>query len=537
MNRRRLFTSGIAYLLLLVAGVVALRTLSLPWSGEPSLIVWSEWDHGALVRREALLPNESSALPIRESVIAEGPILTWPRWLFSMSLVPSRDGVKVSLAGESAYVTPDDLLALQAYDHSVEFEKLGAGFGANADAIFALAAERLHTSVAEVARYARFRRVRFSARAPHRPDVPASLRSREGRELTRQAARDAARWLARGVRDDGRFRYLVDGPTNRTLAGYEITRHAGATYFLAKASAEFADAELAHAALRAASWLRDERTQVCRSARCVAEGPVASLGASALTLLAYTEVVRTGLDPSYRVHLAPLAQFLEEQQRPNGSFFHQYDRASATPIDVELPYYAGEAALALSRFHRVSPEPHALDSASRALTHLVGSAWRFFGSDYFRAEEHWTCQAMADLWDRAPSPSALHFCETWHAWNLPMQMEHDELPYDAAGAFGVSRVVTPRLTPAAARAESLVAVVEAARRAGRPPSVLEPLEWQLERALGARLRSQFSPGPTHLFSEPSAVYGAIPGSVVDWQLRIDYAQHAGCALLGWAHLR
>ena len=29
------------------------------------------------------------------------------------------------------------------------------------------------------------------------------------------------------------------------------------------------------------------------------------------------------------------------------------------------------------------------------------------------------------------------------------------------------------------------------------------------------------------------MFGAIPGSEVDWQLRIDYAQHAGSALVRW----
>jgi hypothetical protein len=34
-----------------------------------------------------------------------------------------------------------------------------------------------------------------------------------------------------------------------------------------------------------------------------------------------------------------------------------------------------------------------------------------------------------------------------------------------------------------------------------------------------------------LFADPAAVYGALPGSAVDWQLRIDFAQHAGSAML------
>jgi hypothetical protein len=37
----------------------------------------------------------------------------------------------------------------------------------------------------------------------------------------------------------------------------------------------------------------------------------------------------------------------------------------------------------------------------------------------------------------------------------------------------------------------------------------------------------------YLFEDPAAIEGAMPGSEVDWQLRIDYTQHAGSALLRW----
>jgi hypothetical protein len=40
----------------------------------------------------------------------------------------------------------------------------------------------------------------------------------------------------------------------------------------------------------------------------------------------------------------------------------------------------------------------------------------------------------------------------------------------------------------------------------------------------------------HLFADPVAVRGAVPGSPVDWQLRIDYAQHAGSMMVRWLEL-
>jgi hypothetical protein len=55
----------------------------------------------------------------------------------------------------------------------------------------------------------------------------------------------------------------------------------------------------------------------------------------------------------------------------------------------------------------------------------------------------------------------------------------------------------------------------------------------MRRSLALLLRRQFRPGPAHLFADPGAVYGAMPGSEVDWDLRIDFAQHAGSAMLRW----
>ena len=44
-------------------------------------------------------------------------------------------------------------------------------------------------------------------------------------------------------------------------------------------------------------------------------------------------------------------------------------------------------------------------------------------------------------------------------------------------------------------------------------------------------------GPTHLFASPVVMLGAMPGSAVDWQIRIDYLQHAGSMMVRWLEIR
>ena len=75
--------------------------------------------------------------------------------------------------------------------------------------------------------------------------------------------------------------------------------------------------------------------------------------------------------------------------------------------------------------------------------------------------------------------------------------------------------------------------MEIARRTGQSAPEIAALDLQLRRSLALLVRKQFRPGPVHLFASKEAVRGAFPGSDADWQLRIDYAQHAGSAMIRW----
>jgi hypothetical protein len=263
---------------------------------------------------------------------------------------------------------------------------------------------------------------------------------------------------------------------------------------------------------------------------------VAELGESAVVLFALTELIRTGIDPSLMPHVSDLARFVRSQQRPDGEFMHQFHRTRKQRIDVQGLYTTGEAALGLARAYKLTHDPADLAAASAALARLVGPNWSFFGDRYYFGEEHWTCQAMAELWADAPSRTALDFCLRWAAYNRALQLRDGETPYDADGAHGFGPFVTPRLPPVASRAEATIATFDVARRVGIAPTELAALEAQIRRALALLVRHQFRPGPTHLFASRGDVYGAIPGSEVDWQLRIDYTRHSSGAMLRWLEL-
>lgn len=550
MNRRTLGRFFAAWAASLFVLLVTIRTWMALGTPAQALVVETQWSHGKRIARTVHSANEP---PItapdtvdvgRETITGEGPLLT-TSLAFDMGLVPGRDGVKATLGERTAYATVDDLMSAQAYDRGHLWVEASFGWGTNKGIVLAVLAEQLGVSPNEVLAKASLRRVRFE-RQPWRPahsslnppaDRPAHL---EAKDLTRpivlDALHEAATHLARAVDGTGHFRYLIDAPTNATIPGYNWPRHSGATFFLAQAAAITDDGFIRNSALRAAARLRDEMMRSCGNERCVTEdNPQAEIGSSALALIAFTEIARTNADPSYKQQIADLASFLRSQQRPDGEFMHLYNRQDRRPVDVQFLYFSGEATLGLARAHAVLGNRADLDAAKKALAHISGSGWSFFGSRYYYSEEHWTCQAVSELWSRASDRDALGFCARWHEYQRRLQYGPDDSPFDADGAFGFGPLVSPRVTPASSRGEAAGALLDVLLRDGdhAPAGDIAETKLEFERALAFVIRHQFHPGPSYLFADPVAVRGALPGSPVDWQLRIDYAQHAGSMMARW----
>ena len=535
----RLFLGfAVAFLLTCVAvhRSAALRQVDGP-------IIASLWRAGAVVAR-AEVPREDvtgtlleggQGTLVFERIVAEAPVLRSPELALSLAVVSGHDGLRFRLDDKTVYFTPDDLVAMQAYDHGLNLESLSLGLGVDVPLVVARASSLLGVRPPEVLARAEVSRIRTERRVVGQ----ALVRRIDAATLTdedlRTGVREAAHYLARGVSSDGHFRYLVNAPTNESRPGYDWPRHAGATYFVAQAARVLDDAELRGKALRAAALLRDGALGACGTHRCIGTDDVVEIGSAALAIMAFAEIARSGADPGYAPLVRDLADFVLSQQRADGEFMHEVTRAGVR-IDVQFLYFSGEATLALSRAHELLGDAKYLDGATRGLAHLVGPAWSFFGDRYYFGEEHWTCQVMGELWDRAPSREALEFCMRWHAYGRAMQQRDGDSPFDGDGAYQVGPVVTPRLTPVASRSEAGVATLAAAEKAGWPKSEVDLLRNQLRHSLALLLRHQLPSTNAHLFADPEAVRGALPGSEVDWALRIDYAQHAGSAMVRWLEL-
>jgi hypothetical protein len=510
----------------------------------PSLV--NVWRGGARLARSVVPSGESAEQALRDDaglpgatrvideIVDSAPILPFGKFVLGASVAPAKDGISVNFQGKSAYLTPDDLLKLEAYEGNFQLGPLTVVLGIDPDkALGALAAE-LHVSADELLRQGTFRRFCVTRRARY-PRRITEAQISEG--ALRDSVQNAAHYLIRNQQRDGSFRYEVNALTGGDEPGSNYPRHAGAAYFLARAANQFHDVRLFRAAELAGTYMKDHATLRCGAHACVGEGDTVDVGASALALLAYVELL-TGGATEFHDSALDLAGFLRAQQRSDGDFQHLYSVKEQHPIDIQLEYYTGEAAFALSRVHRVSGDSRDIEAARHALSFLVTRSPLFLGAHYFWGAEHWTCQVLEDLWQRAPNRVALKFCLDFQASNRVLQLDSPPAPAEYDGAVTRGPFMTPRLTPLASRMEAAVATLSVARKAGVSRAETALLDAEIRRGFAFLLRYQYAPGPTYLMPDPHALFGGFPGSPIDLHVRIDYPQHAGGALLRyWESLR
>ena len=450
----------------------------------------------------------------------------------AFAIAPWRDGLEATGGGRSTIVSPSELWSLHLYDRA--YGDTAIAYGLDIPALRRELSSRLNVQASQIS-VRRFR--------AEEPRLTATSRS------TGDAIRDAANYLARAQHSDGSFRYLVLASTNEDLPGYNMARHTGAMFFMAQTLGEGTpQSALSHAHTYMQSTLKP-----CAGHTCVTMPgeSYASLGASAIGVISLAEWVSK--DPgniAARADLDKLARFVASAQRPNGDFSHIYDQGLRDPrsgtlgawASVRLPYYSGEATLALARAAEVLKRPEWRAQAERGLEFLAHQGWNFFGSKYWAGEEHWTCQALDALWDSAPAEDALAFCIDWNRAQRATQYSAGETPYDSEGAYGFGPWLVPRTTPAASRSEAAGATLMAWRRRVRAGlsranvSEQDALRHQLESSVNYLLRMQLPGRYARLRREPEALRGAWAGSESDDRVQIDFVQHAGSALLRWQEL-
>lgn len=476
-------------------------------------------------------------------VVNEGPLPMSIAFVAPLFCSAGHDGIHAKYRDHDIYLTPLELKRAHAYESQ---NRIGVGF--DFAKIWAILATRYGAPVSTLRGETRLTRVRMDEEVwgmvddPLQPGTQVSIQdAQKARTLTevnvRTSVREGAAYLQQHLNPDGRFDYQVDLATGDLREGYNLPRHAGTTTFVALAAHTLNDPSLRAAAISAANWLITEKTINCGTYRCIGENDRPNLGSAALAVLAYAAILDGGPDARIERELLHLMNFMRSLQRDDGEFCHQYDRVANERIDMQLPYFSGEATFALARGARFTRRPEDLEAAKKGFVYATRKAWSFFGSRYLPQEEHWTCQTLAELWDRAPDEVGLQYCVDWHIIQRGLQVKPGEGIDSAVGSFGVSPLIAPRVTPAGSRSESAGATLAALLQAHPDSKDIGWLRQQFELGLEFSLKNQVRAFDSVAMDKPDLVRGGFPTSTVDGDIRIDTVQHVGAGMIRWLELQ
>ncbi|HKP14364.1 MAG TPA: hypothetical protein VJZ91_19745, partial [Blastocatellia bacterium] len=251
----------------------------------------------------------------------------------------------------------------------------------------------------------------------------------------------------------------------------------------------------------------------------------AKLGANGLALLALAMQMRLDTGSADRASAVRLANLILRMQRRDGSFASYY-RLQGEADERASPYYPGEALLGLIELYKQAQDERLIEAARRGAHYLIESQQRMVQLP----PDAWLMQALEALFIIRRDPLyAAHAIRLAEAMIKDQYTEADAPLY--AGGF---RAGVPRATPAASRAEGVLAAWRLAcltndSRAARLAEMLK---------LSARfqLAQQFDADNSFALANPERAAGGFRESLTSSRVRIDYVQHNVSALLGMAQV-
>ncbi len=343
------------------------------------------------------------------------------------------------------------------------------------------------------------------------------------------ASRAGGEYLLGHQQPDGRYDYLYFPRSDRSGESYNELRHAGTTYALFELFAATQDPRFRDAGRLGVEWLRGKlRGPAAADAAAdfvaiESKGGEAKLGGAALAMLAMLEEMRVTGERSRLPTVQQLARFLLFQQEANGHFLSKYSWVHPGEQEFDSIYYPGEAILALTRLAAADGDRRWLDAARK------GADWLILERDKGKPtaelpHDHWLLMGLNEL---HPSTGEARFLE--HAQRIAeaiVTAQQRKVPYpDWAGSF----YTPPRSTPAATRAEALVAMVRLAERTGRPT---EAYRRALALLVTFQLKCQLTAENSFYLPAPQRARGGFRRGLEGGEVRIDYVQHNLSSLLG-----
>lgn len=374
---------------------------------------------------------------------------------------------------------------------------------------------------------------------PERPNLDINQLGPLQRQMYLSAQRGAD-WLCRANRSDGRFIYgflPALGPKT-LLEGDHYLRQVGAASALAR-GARFTGNEH-HAAVAKQAVLTllldtELDPQDARVRRTVLPSLVVNrLAAAGLLVLAINELPSPGADLLEQSE--QLCAFIARQQQADGSLNYA-DTVEGTPTAVTDPeginYYPGEALYGLMRSQRHQKAAWKTDLVRKALAYYR-PWWREHKT---MALVPWHTAAYAEAYLLTKEPAFAETVYEMSDWICELQYVHldPRTPLWVGGFMSWAdgkAVTTAPTVGSASYAEGLADACRMTRQAGDQARYQRYRE-TLERCLQFLTTLQYTDANTQHFADwyRPALLGGFYASHQDGNLRIDYTQHALCAMI------
>ena len=359
-------------------------------------------------------------------------------------------------------------------------------------------------------------------------------------ESLKKAIGDGADFLARNQQVDGRFTYIVKGPSGASGPGYNYPRHAGTAWFLARVAAtgdyNFGNATTAEtAAATAAAAAKAALAHLDAVSRSTADGrafvldPTRKDGKAWIGTTALAVLATRSLNEPPALHEGWARQVIASVgKKPEGRVRGEMSTADFTFIDGDTNSYGqGQVMLALAALAADTQNPlraEATDALQRTSTFVAGKTGGYYGTanPLWVSDEHWMCLAAHGIRaaNRAGASPPIDTAGPDGVCAAYIAATALEAPPPGAG-------LPPAAGPAGGAAE---AVVARAWDTGDPGLLRDSLNYA-----AFFLSSQYQPADLALLPAgpgPAKLIGGFRDGVYDLDVQIDAVQHIGGALLG-----
>lgn len=342
-------------------------------------------------------------------------------------------------------------------------------------------------------------------------------------------------WLRRANRPDGRFLSGYVPALKTPLEGDHYLRQAGAAFALARLATFLGDERSIAVARQALLTLLldtvlDPDDANIRHTSLPAL-VVNRLGAAALLVMGINELPDPGEDLLQQSE--QLCAFLRKQQAADGSLTCA-DAGMQSDVDPEaINFYPGEALYALLRSQRYRPAPWKIEAVRKAAPFYL-AWWRGHQNPAFVP---WQTAAWVDAYMLTKEQRFADFVYEMNDWlgRLQYQQIDPRHPLWIGGFMEWTDNKAVSAAPnvlSACYAEGLAEAWRLSRETGDSARQQRYRE-ALERSLQFLTTLQYTEGNTQHFADwyRPALLGAFHASHQDGNVRLDYAQHALCALV------